>query len=240
MLAALPAMNPTPRAAYTLLELMVAMTMTAVVLVATLTGVIALQKSYASTEEYANGLADQTRLLDYLAQDLRRAVALPATASAAAQPAWVMDLDDQGLTINVPNYYRFNASDPQHLFPVANDPVYDPTTGIVTYQDPTNTAVTTQKIVYHFVGGSITRLDPWQPLALSSKTGGYVATGPVTVASNMDAFPTITADPVQTDGSVVHYNVTFHSIFQNLAVSSNTDAVTLHNVTFIRSQNLAH
>ncbi len=227
-------------AAFTLLELMVAMTMTAIVLVATLSGVISLQKSYASTEEYANGLADQMRLLDYLAQDLRRAVAVPANGTTAAQPAWVMDTDDQGVTINVPNYYRFNASDPQHLFPVPNDPVFAPTTGVVTYQDPSNPAVTTQQVYYHFVGGSITRTDPWQALVYSSKTGGYVSTGAVTVASNMDAFPTITADPSQTDGSVVHYNVTFHSIFQNLAVAGNTNAITLHNVTFIRSNNLAH
>ena len=56
----------------------------------------------------------------------------------------------------------------------------------------------------------------------------------------MDAFPTIVADPSQTDGSVVHYNVTFHSIFQNLATADGTNAITLHNVTFIRSNNLAH
>ena len=229
-----------PRAAFTLLEIMVALTMTAIVLVATLTGVIALQKSYASTEEYANGLSDQMRLLDSLAQDLRRAVAVPANGTVAAQPAWVMDTDDQGLTINVPNYYHFNASDPQHLFPVANAPVYDPTTGNVTYPDPTNTAVTTQQISYRFVSGSITRTDPWQPLVYSAATGGYASSGPVTLASTMDAFPTITPDPSQTDGSIVHYNVTFHSIFQNLAVANSTNAVTLHNVTFIRSQNLAH
>ena len=227
----------TRAAAYTLLELMVAMTMTAVVLVATLTGVVALQKSYAATEEYATGLADQARLLDYLAQDLRRAVAVPANGSAAAQAAWVMDADDQGLTINVPNYH-FNASDPQHSFPVPNDPVYDPTTGIVTYPDPSNSSVTAQKISYRFLNGSITRTDPWQPLAYNAAKGTYVSTGPVTIAANMDQFPTITADASQTDGSIVRYNVTFHSIFQNLATVNDSDQIILHNVTFIRSKDL--
>lgn len=230
--------SASPHAAYTLLELMVAMTMTAIVLVATLAGIVALQKSYADTEEYANGTADQMRLLDSLAQDLRRAVIVPANGAAAARPAWSMDADDQGLTINVPNYYRFNASDPQHLFPVANDPIYDATTGNVTYPDPLNTAVVTQQIVYRFISGSITRADPWQPLAFNPKTGGYTGTGPVTMASNMDAFPTITADPAQTDGTIVRYNVKFHSTFQNLAVANDTNAITLHNVTFIRSKNL--
>ncbi len=236
----LPPLARSRAAAFTLLELMVAATMTAIVLVATLTGVVALQKSYAATEEYANGLSDQARLLDCLAQDLRRAVAVPASGSTAAQPAWALDADGQGLTINVPNYYHFNSSDPQHSFPVANDPFYDPTTGNITYPDPTNSATTTQKIAYRFAGGAITRADPWQPLVYSSKTGKYASASVVTMASNMDAFPTIKADPVQTDGSVVHYNVTFHSIFQNLAAANNTDAITLHGVTFIRSKNLAH
>ena len=235
-------MTPPPparrrRAAYTLMEVMVAATMSAIVLVATLTGVVALQKSYASTEEYANGMADQARLLDYLALDLRRAVAVPANGKAAAQPAWAMDADDQGLTVNVPNYYLFNASDTQHRFPVANAPVFDPITANVTYPDPANTTVLTQKIKYRFDHGAITRADPWQPLAYDSKSAKYVATGPVTVASNMDAFPTITADTSRTDGSVVRYNVTFHAIFHSAAANA-TNAITLHNVTFVRSSDL--
>ena len=122
---------------------------------------------------------------------------------------------------------------------MANDPVYDPNTAVVTYPDPANPAVTTQKISYRFNNGSIVRTDPWQPLAYDSGSGGYVSTGAVTVASNMDAFPTVVADPLQTDGSIVHYNVTFHSIFRTQAVSDSTSVITLHNVTFIRSKDLA-
>ncbi len=224
--------------AFTLLEAMIAMTMSAIVLVATLTGVVALQKSYASTEEYATGMADQMRLLDYLALDLRRAIAVPANGKTAAQPAWAMDADAQGLTVNVPNYYLFNANDAQHSFPVANAPVYDPTTATVTYPDPVNPSVTTQKIAYRFLNGAITRADPWAPLVTNPKTGQPTATGPVTIATGMDAFPTITADPSHTDGSVVRYNVTFHSIFRSTTADA-TNAITLHNVTFVRSADLA-
>ena len=231
-------MIPPPRAAaYTLLELMVAMTMSAIALVATMTGVVALQKSYASTEEYATGMADQARLLDYLALDLRRAVPVPASGKVAAQPAWAMDKDGQGLTVNVPNYYRFNSSDTQHSFPVANRPIFDPTTAVVTYQDPSNPGVTTQKIAYRFTNGAITRADPWQALVYSASARKYVAAGPVTIASNMDAFPTITADTSYTDGSVVRYNVTFHAIFRSTTADA-SNAITLHNVTFIRSSDL--
>ena len=74
------------RAAYTLVELMMAMAMTAVVVVAALSGIVALQKSYAATEQYASGMADQARLLDYLALDLRRAMTISATATP-----WTME-----------------------------------------------------------------------------------------------------------------------------------------------------
>ena len=226
------------RAAYTLLELMVAMSMSAIALVATMTGVVALQKSYAATEEYATGMADQARLLDYLALDLRRAVPVPATGTTAAQPAWALDKDGQGLTVNVPNYYRFNARDTAHGFPVTNPPAYDPTTAVVTYPDPSNLATTTQKIAYRFDHGAITRADPWQPLVYSATAGKYVAAGPVTIATGMDAFPTITADTAYTNGSVVRYNVTFHAIFHSNTGDA-TNAITMHNVTFIRSSDLA-
>ena len=214
-------------AAFTLVELMIGMTMTAIVVVAAFTGVISLQKSYSASEQYATGLADQMRLLDYLALDLRRAVNPP-----------VMDADDQGVQIVVPDYYRFNSSDPQHLYPIANDAALNPTGSAAVYFDPAAPTVTTQTIAYRFLNGSITRNDPWQPLVLSG--GTYISSGPVTIASNMDAFPTITVDPNDPAGATMHYNVTFHSSFQPLATANATNAITLHNVTFVRSKNLAH
>ena len=120
--------HPAARAAYTLVELMMATSMTAVIVVAVLSGIVTLQKSYTATEQYATGMADQQRLLDYLALDLRRAM----TISTSATP-WTLDADGKGLQINVPDYYRFNVSDPQHLFPIANDPIYDSITGTSYY-----------------------------------------------------------------------------------------------------------
>ena len=202
------------RAAFTLVELMLGISMTAVVLVAALTGVVSLQKSYSASEQYATGMADQTRVLDYLALDLRRAVVPP-----------VMDADDQGIQITVPDYYRFNSSDPQHQFPVANDAMLNATGDAALYFDPAAPNVTTQIIAYRFLNGSITRNDPWQPL-VSNGSGGYVSSGPVTIASSMDAFPTIAADPNDPTGATFHYNVTFHATFQPLATANATNAIT--------------
>ena len=228
-------MTPRPplrasRRAFTLMELLVAATMLGVIMVAALFGFVSLQKSYAATEEYGTGLADQMRLLDYLAQDLRRATTPPT-----------MDPDGEGVQITVPDYYRFNASDPQHLFPVVNDAQVSSDGTDAVYFDPANPAVTTQTIIYRFAAGSITRVDPWAPLVASSANKGtYVSSGPVTIASNMDAFPTITADSSDPSGATLRYNVTFHSIFQPLAAANQTNAITLHNVTFVRSKDLSH
>ena len=223
--------------AYTLVELMMAVAMTAVILVAALSGVVSLQKSYASTEQYGIGMADETRLLDYLALDLRRAMSISATTAP-----WTTDPDGQGLKINVPDYYRFNPSDTQHLFPIANDPVYDASTGTAYYNSTgkvagTGGALPYQVIAYRFSNGAITRSDPWQPL-VSNGYGSYVPAGPVTIAASMDAIPTLTADPTDASGGTVRYNVTFHATFQPLATANSSNAVTLHNVTFVRSKNL--
>ena len=62
----------------------------------------------------------------------------------------------------------------------------------------------------------------------------------MTVAYGMDAFPTLTPDPTDASGGTVRYNLTFHSTFQPLATANATNAITLHNVTFVRSKNLTH
>lgn len=233
---------------FTLIEVMIGACLTSVLLVAALSGVVALQKSYSATESYGTGLADQIRLLDYLALDLRRAVA----SSATVEP-WSLDGDGNGIKITVPDYFRFNSNDPQHLFPVANDAILDPSTGVAYYSSAVSSGTTAatvpptipyQTIAYRYnpTLGVITRSDPWQPL-VPDGTGKYKSNGPIVVATSMDAFPAITKDTDvdATGGSVVRYNITFYSTFQPLAVrgSNNTSSITLHNKTFIRSKNLA-
>ncbi len=236
-----PGSGPHRLAGFTLAELMIGVCMTAVLLTAAMGGVVAMQQSYSATESYGTGLTDQMRLLDSLAQDLRRAIS-PATGT---EP-WTLDPDGQGLKITVPDYYRFNFSDPQHRFPVANDPILDPTSGCAYYRSAAITSagagtatVPYQTIAYRYTNGVITRTDPWQAFVPDGK-GGYQNPGPVTIATSMDAFPQIEADNSSgTTNGVLRYKITFHSTFQPLAVANDSNAITLHNVTFVRSKNLA-
>lgn len=228
------------RQAFTLVEVMIAASMTAVVLVVVLFAVTSLQHSYAATEEYATGQADQARLLDSLALDLRRGIQVSGTTTP-----YTMDPDGQGLKINVADYYQFSATDPQHLAPLIARPTYDPTTQTAYYNGSAATVAagtTPYKVIaYRFnaADGSITRNDPWQPLVADGK-GGYTAAAPVVIASNMEGFPTITPDPADITGNTVHYSVAFHSVFQPFSTTTTGTEITLHNVTFIRSKNLAH
>lgn len=231
-----PLLNRRRRTAFTLVEVMIASSLTAFLLIAAFSGVVSLQKSYAATESYGIGLADQMRMLDYLALDLRRAVATTSTV----QP-WVVDTDGQGLKITVPDYYCFNQSDPQHLYPIANDPIYNSTLGIAYYTSgPAATANTlpSQVIAYRYTNGTITRSDPWQPL-VSNGMGGYKAADPAVIATSMDTFPTITPDTSDSSGGTLRYQISFYSSFQPFATHNSTDTITLHNVTFIRSKNLS-
>ena len=152
--------------AFTLMEVMVASTMTAVLLVCVLCGVVSLQHSYAAIEEYAAGQADQSRLLDCLALDLRRSIQLNGSANC-----YTVDPDGQGLKITVPDLYRFAANDPQHLFPIIVVPTYDATTQTAYYNGsaatvPAGGPYPAKGVAYRFnaVDGSITRSDPWAPL----------------------------------------------------------------------------
>ena len=226
--------------AFTLLEVMVAASMTAVLLVCTLFGVVSLQHCYTSTEEFGVSQADQARLLDFLALDLRRGIQLTGSTTC-----YTVDPDGQGLKITVPDLYSFSANDLQHLSPLLVTPVYDASAQTAYYNGSGAKVAAggpypSKIIAYRFnaADGSITRSDPWQPL-VSDGSGGYTAAAPAIIASNMEAFPTITPDPADISGNTVHYGVSFRSTFQLFSTTSSGTEITLHYVTFIRSKNLA-
>ncbi len=222
------------------MEVMVAATMTAVLLVCVLSGMVILQHGYASTEEYSAGQADQARLLDLLALDLRRGIQVNGNTTC-----YTVDADQQGVKITVPDLYSFSASDPQHLCPLMAAPVYDASTQTAYYNGSGATVAAGgpypyKTIAYRFnpVDGSVTRNDPWAPL-VASKKGSYYAASAV-IANNMEGFPAITPDASDISGNVVRYGVSFHSTFKTLSTTANGTDISLYNVTFIRSKNLAH
>lgn len=67
---------------FTLVELMVAMAVYSMLFAALAGGAIALQRSFSATEKYSKSVSDQSRILDYVARDVRRASAVAITQSS--------------------------------------------------------------------------------------------------------------------------------------------------------------
>jgi hypothetical protein len=102
----------TKRAAFTLAEAMIAMAGSVIVIGALLFSSIHLQRCLHSAEQTAGNQADQRRLLDYVARDLRRAIGIATTTSAGGlngQPvngANVTVENDSALVVTIPGYYQ--------------------------------------------------------------------------------------------------------------------------------------
>ena len=99
-------------AAFTLAEMMIAMCGSVIVIGALLFSSLNLEKSLHSAERTAANQADQRRLLDYVARDLRRAIGVASTTSVGGKAgtrlsgAAVTVEGDTSLLISLPGYYQ--------------------------------------------------------------------------------------------------------------------------------------
>lgn len=206
---------------FTLLEVVVAMALGSVVFAAALAGIIFLQKSYAATEQYATSLADQTRLLDYLAMDLRRATAATLTTSGGVTT---------GLTLKLPNYYV----DPN----VPNAPNAPKLNLQAPYYDSGNDPTTSITVVYSLKASFS---DPKAGTLLKAITRKEGAGRESAVAAGMFAFPDVTfwdssgAQVATFEPAVqAHFTLSFNPMFQTPA-TPDTNKITLHALTFLRN-----
>lgn len=118
--------------AFTLLEVLVAATLGSLAMAAVISGAMAIQRCFVAAEDFARGKADQTRLSDFLALDLRRAIAVtPGTDGITL------------LTIKIPDYYD-NSGTPRTPTIVNY---------VASYGDPAQPVT----VVYKKINGSIYR-----------------------------------------------------------------------------------
>jgi len=95
---------------FTFAELLVSMAVSVMIIGALLGGSVALQRTLRASELYGSSQSDQRRLIDYLARDLRRSIAIAAT-DAAGLPQTVADetiavSDRASLVLTLPAYYK--------------------------------------------------------------------------------------------------------------------------------------
>jgi hypothetical protein len=105
-------MKTLPKSAgFTVVELLCASALSLVVLAGASAGVVALQKSFKGSQQYATGMNDGTRIIDYISRDLRNAVKISRVQTGVATAFKTGSLDVTGLdqlSISVPDYYASN------------------------------------------------------------------------------------------------------------------------------------
>lgn len=78
-----------------------------------LSAAVAIRRSIGSTDRYSVGLANETRLTDYVAQDLRRALRVSMLNGSTSTPIKTngpfVVTESNILTINIPDYYGSNS-----------------------------------------------------------------------------------------------------------------------------------
>jgi hypothetical protein len=113
------------RTAYTLLEMLMTLASSSLVLATLIAGGVALQRSFAAVEAYSTSDADELRVSDYIALDVRRALSASVDANNV-------------LTLTVPNYYDANNNNPKWSNAHAVTPTFG-TSGAIQYGGGTTT-----------------------------------------------------------------------------------------------------
>jgi len=180
------------RLAFTLAEMMIALSASSVLLGATLTSSTSLQKSLNAIDTYFATHMQQIRIVDYLSRDVKRGLVVTTSA------------DLQTVTITVPNYI-IQAGDPEAL---ANpDLVGTPRTPTMTYTPSgwqVNYGAATSTVVYSINGMSILRTENGTVTTIASSTDQLVPqTTDVELANTEYAKTSITFRPIFTSGNAV-------------------------------------
>lgn len=177
---------------FTLTEMMVAMSASAVVLGATLTSSTSLRKSFNAIDTYFATHMQQVRIVDYLSRDVKRGLIVTTSA------------DKQTVTITIPDYL-IQDGDPEALL----DPtkVGTPRTPTMTYTPSgwqVNYSNTTSTVVYSISGMSILRTENGKVTTIASSTDQLVPeTTDVELANTEYTKTSITFQPIFTSGGSV-------------------------------------
>ncbi len=174
-------------AGFLLSEMMISTLIFASISLGLLMGFTALERNYSASSDFALNHADQMRISDYLALDLRRALALQAATNDT--------------TISIPNYYDASGN-PQ-------TPALDGNGGV--YYGAAGSSVS---IHYYLSGGTIYRQqDSGRPIALAVNVQDFnfnVTDQGKVVSTQITFNPTFTSGRASADATAAtaFYNVT--------------------------------
>jgi hypothetical protein len=198
-------------------EVIIATAVFSVAMTALLGASVALQTSFAATDDYFTGEGDQLRVMDYFSTDLRRAMAYALNANSVTfQGATYSNTVPSGatkyMTVVVPNYRDTSTTPSTVRFPTIN-------TNSVSYG--TNPIT----ISYYLLGSSLFRVEVNPDLAPSDSRNK-----PTSIADNVSDFNVTSstiANPLISE-TVVSISATFAPQYSRsnwtAALSSSTAA----------------
>src|SRR6266404_7344715 len=197
------------RLGFSLTEIMVALAISSVGLVAVLTSSVSLQKSFNAIDAFFGTHMQQIRIVDYLSRDVKRGLVVITSA------------DLQTVTVTVPNYI-IQASDPEV---VANpDLVGTPRTPTVSYTPSgwqVNYGNTTSTVVYSISGASILRTE-----------NGAVTT----IASSTDQLVPQSTDVELANTECANTSVTFLPIFASAGSVAERTGTSIYATAYLRNK----
>jgi hypothetical protein len=211
---------------FTIIEMMVGLTLSGIILSAVVIAGVALQRSFAAVEAYSISEGDQLRVQDYIAMDCRR-----STNATVANGSWVLSggtyswvTDPSGpvtLTLTVPNYYDGSGNNVAPSFTPSGS----------SFAVKYGTGATTQ-ISYYKSGNSFIRQVGTNPTLCTSGTA-WTNCAKV-IASNVNSFTVLPSDMTTT----VRVSITFTPQFTTS--DSASASTTVYANTFLRNPAARH
>src|SRR6476620_4721865 len=196
-------------AGFTLSELLVAVSVSLIVLAAAVASSVSLQKSFNAIDNYFATHIQQVRIIDYLSRDVNRGFSVTTS------------VDLQTVTVNVPNYI-IQAGDPEavgnsSLIGTPRSPTVSYTSGAAQI----NYGASTSTVVYSVSNSSILRTE-----------NGTITT----IASSTDQLLPQTTDVELANTEYVSSAVTFMPIFTMSGSPAARTGTSLYSTAYLRNK----
>ena len=196
-------------AGFTLGEMLVAVSVSSIVLAAAIASSVSLQKSFNAVDNYFATTIQQVRIIDYLSRDVNRGFSVTTS------------VDLQTVTVNLPNYI-IQAGDPEAL---GNSSLVgtprSPTVSYATGAAQINYGTSTSTVVYSINNSTIQRTE-----------NGAVTT----IASSTDQLVPQTTDVELTNTEYVNSAVTFMPIFTMSGSPAARTGTSLYSTAYLRNK----
>ena len=218
-----------PRAGFTLVELLISVTIFTLFLAGLVLGTTAFQNLFFAQDNYYQSIDDQMRVLDYIARDVRDAICTNNLLTSCGQ----VSNNGQTLTVSLPDYINPTTNQPRTPTLTAG-PLKS--AGNVSYFANSGDSVT---VVYAVSGNTITRTQ-------TAVRSGVTTTTATILANNVDSLQLADASqsgstnfyfgPASMSGTVqfVKTTLTFMPRFTRLNLASSRTGTTLSQTVNVR------